>query len=400
MTSEKTIKRILFDESKLLYIFLMLIFLAGQIGIFFLSNLLASLYTYFSLLFFSIYLFFISLKVQYNYKLNPKFHILLIGFFGFLLISLQFSDAILVILVLLFAIALSLFTLVPLSSFAYTVECEYNLSNGRLTLRYNKLFLTIVQDYVVPRGSQINLHSLTKSSFIKKAMFHSISLNIEDRIYIAPLNVNGFSLINKLLQLLEPGSLRIDTITKTNSQMVFPKTNNVSLNIPKVGIPPPFYSIDHLPTLMSKNSFKTSFPKSGLKAKITSFILTAFIFFLPLVIITLIILSFLGLIEPVPIPILIYLVFMIMILLIIGPIIALNLIAVVFGKFDCIIEEEFIVLKYNFRNIKTVERRIHKAFNPLIGIEQNTIFLVILGDKTDNFYQHRIGKISDDDLMI
>lgn len=398
MSLELKTNTVKFEESKMTYIFFIVINFLLIIGIVFFSTLIdATIYAGIGGGFISVYLFFVLNKFLYKWKFNYFTHMLLIASVVFFFIATKTGEMGSIIITGVLSIVPLIIFLLPLASFTYTMECHYNTETGDLQIIYDKLFTKILVKHNIPHGSTINLHSLLNPGFVRPLMFHSVSVGKQKKIFIAPLNANGFGLVGKIMELFDPIALFIDDITKTNAKIIFPPINKVMLSIPKEGTLQGTYPAEGLKEIMKLPSYKKQYPNKR-KIAILKPILFIVIFLpIPFAIAYLIILSFQGVIEEAPQDALIYLILVTLILIIIIVIISLNILTITLGKQDFLIEENYYIIQYKLM-FKTVQRKIHKAFNPLIRLDGNHVDLVIYGDNGSIFYQHRFGKVNLDEL--
>lgn len=412
MNDENYESEIIFNESKVQYASSILYFIIGLIVVVSFNYLIGKILLSIITLLITIYLFQLCLKSQYNWSMDNKYHIIPMLILGLFIYLLQEINFIFVFASILISLPLIIGIILPLSSYTYTMKLNYNLFNEKLSIGYDKLFLKINEEYYIPKNIPMKLCSSKPKFpwlFFRKGLFHSIFINQNDQIYIAPMNVNGFSLVNKLIQLLQPSNLTIDTITKTNAKLVMPQPKNTVLTVPKIGIPDPYYAIEIIDKLTKKSSFKSLSPKYGKFTKLKPSIIIIFIFLIIIIAsgFILVIISDLisGTIELSSssissIVILNMLIPSTVLLLLMNLVILSNVFTVWFGEFDIDLNDEFVNLYYNFKNMKKVELNIHKSLNPLIELDGNIIFLIILSDNNKIFYKHRIGSVSNKDLSM
>ena len=392
--------RVEFNESKMGYLFFLVIFLIIIVGSFVFLYLIGStLYLALGAVFLPFYTIALLNRLLYKWKFNPILHLipvisLVLGAIG----GMSGVDPFNIVFALMINV-MALLIAVPFASFTYTMNCEYNKETGNLSIYYNKLYLQTKLEYNIPHGEALYLYIIERPTLIRNGMFHSIALDKGKRIPIASMSANGFGLIGKVYQLFEPVDLNINQIPKTNSKIIFPPIKRVLLTLPKKGKPPGYYPIELLPKVLEMPSYKKLFPQKNQSAIIKPIVLLMIFFGVPVMITYLIIQSFLGNIEAAPTEMLVYLILLTGIIIIVGIIVGANFLAVVVGKQEFEVTEDSFLIKYKIKG-KTVERKIHKAFNPLVRIDKNKIDLIILSNDMQLFYEHRMGKFEETELPI
>lgn len=223
-----------FAESRKMYSFFIAVFVVVNVGIhafgYFIEATLSARLAVTLLMICEILLF---TKFQYQWPLPRYFYIFLLIGLGLATVGfVQASDPSVVFIFLLFALGPLIFITGGLGSYVFSIQAQYNSETHLLSVTYNKLYCTITEIYTLA-SEHLQLHSVQNPGFFKKTMFHFIEDAQGQKIAIAPLNVNGFTLPNKLIELLQPRTLSIDQITRTNAAAILPRAQKWSLDVPQ-----------------------------------------------------------------------------------------------------------------------------------------------------------------------
>ncbi len=388
------IKKIEFNESRGLYLFLLVISIFALIGVSIFTYMLdVSIIGIFGniMLFFYIYLV-ISKKLYKSF--DNRIHILL------LLVALSsiteyiVNKDIVIIMTLLFTIVIQLITSVPLSSYAYTINLEHHLLNGNqdlLIMKFNKLFYTAILKYEIPKNEVLRFVAEINPGFFKSRMFHKLILvNSKINIEIAPISANGFNVVNKIYDLFAPYPLIVTNIPRTNNKLTLPEMKKAEITIPKSGLFENHIPVEKLPDIINSDNFNKVLPKNFISYIITLlFAVVTFGMGISLYLIT--IQSLRGIIEKIPFDSMIMLIVLGTILIIFGFLFLISLLTVVLGKLQIDINDKVIITyTFLFRQIKVP---IHRAFNPQVRINNNLLELIIYGDHMETIYLHKLGKL-------
>jgi len=404
MLNSQTPNEIEFVESKKQYILSLLIFLIGigfnvTVSVIFGSPLIGIAVTLSSL-----YILLISVKIQFQWSMNNFFHAIIpIVILLYILSTLSIGGPLTILLVFLTTLVMITTTL-PFSSHVYSMQLHFTKETNHLQITYNKLFVKIVKDINVNSENFLQLkytHLKLPDLFFTKGIFHKLIFENFDGIYIAPVNANGFTLVNKLLRLLEPHELHIDGITRTNAKLAVPQSNSIKLILPvEKSIPSGFHPIEELQNLDSLSNFEYLTPKDEKMSKAKALFIISFLVVVTGIIMTAIAILPNNLDLPVRIAFLFFMVPNTILLVIITFVIIIHVITIWFGKFTLEIGNDSLQMIYNLNGIHRVNIEIHNAFNPLMKIENNNVYICILNQDREIFYKHRIGRLEADDVTI
>lgn len=341
-----------------------------------------------------IYIFLLMIKFQYKWIIPRVFHTILIVCIFLLAYSTTVIDGRITLLALLINIPSAFIGNQFLASQTYSMNLKFNENNRRLSVIYNKLFIKITERIDIPENAHLKVIATTKITIFasRKGLFHVLQIN-HTKIFIAPTSLNGFSLFNKLITLLPNENLQIGVFPPTNTRLFVPRTYG-TLMIPSFLYPHSYYEINDLGTYVNSPKFEQLSPRPDTFARSKAIIIlmslwTGFIFTS-----TATMMSILGLAPEIPFSILKYFVGIEIFILAVSIIITRNALAVWFGKLDPIISEKSVILQYKYG--KKVDIEIHRSLNPVLIIENSILFLIILNDRLDFYYRHRIGRVTDD----
>ena len=277
----------------------------------------------------------------------------------------------------------------PLSSYSYRVVATHNDETDQLHITYIKFYCTIHEHHQINRNGRWVLKSIQNPSFVRAAMYHTIDIG-DQKLRFIPISCVSFSLANKIMELLHPSQLFIDRITRTNAAAVLPSAKMTPLDIPKQGVPGGYFALQNGIKLLDLHGFKQKRPTTGIFNALKPLVLGGIILLFPPIIFGLLLASTFGIVEAVPFDTGVFLLFIGIVLLGFGIVITGNVITILLGKLSLNINENYINISYKFWKREFVIN-IHRAFNPLFQIRDGDIFLVILGNDTRIFYEHRLG---------
>jgi len=275
-----------------------------------------------------------------------------------------------------------------IATFTYNIKIDFDKSNSNLTVIFNKLYINFRFQYQIEMKDVITLIP-TQFSVIprKKNYYHQIRIGAKF-IYIAPMNLNGFDLINLLIEIFPDFKIHINQIPSGNFKSFIPKTRNF-LNIPNYSNPSDYIEIEKLPQLLQSTSFEQLDPisKKSHRIKVTSTL--SFIW------IGLVFAVFLTIAHYMEISssILILIFILESEIFYINILTTHNIFSVWFQPHEYEVNNRFVEVKYSL--IWSSSLKISREMNPVLIIDSQILYLQIINDLGHIYYLHRIGRFLD-----
>lgn len=394
---EEKINSVIFDESKVMYISLIIVFHLMTAGVVFFGDIMGiGIFAGIGLYFLSLFEIMIISTKFYKIEFHASnYAFLILAIIAFIFSYQEAMDKFLVPFIIFTGNVFLIIMVMPISSIVYTTEATFIPAICQLQIKYNKLFGVSTQVFDLPTGAIIELQSVINPGLIKQNMMHSIIVQ-EMRIYLASINANSFQFVNKVISLFDPIPVKIDTITKGSAQIVLQKVNNkIQLTVPKFGIVDGYNDINLLEKITNLPTFKKTGPLNNIMIYIRSLFITIIALGTPMITIYLFYLSLSNKSEKAPIEAILYLSAINIFLLIVGINFVIKVVTVSFGKLEPELNQNYIQLKYKFWRLKPVTISFHRSMNPKLRVNGKTISLVLLDDFANPFYSHKIGKVDD-----
>lgn len=399
--SKFPLRHIKFTDSQRSYLLYFFFFLANLLVISYFNHSFGGIVQAIFIILLILFCGILSMKIQYELEIPYIIQILA----GLLLVSsinsVNNTGLPVFLVLLLISTPLFLFTSLPFFSNVYSMTLSYDHSTRELIISYDKLFTKIEEKIIIPESPILRLKPMSfrfPDFLIKKGLFHQLIIesrslrkdnkNEDLKISIAPLSVNGFNLIHKIYQLLVPHRLSFNTIPQTNAKLVLPEIKNSVISLPISIDQEDYIPINKISEIINSDSLINLHPKYGLSSRVYPIFISGSLLFS--IIFSII---FVMNIDLAPLYIS-FISILIIILIIIWITVFKNIIVVWFGTIEAELSDSSLTLTYSLRWIDRINITIDRGFDPKLEILDGVVYLIILDNRGDLFYQHCIGRLT------
>lgn len=175
---------------------------------------------------------------------------------------------------------------------------------------------------------------------------------------------------------------------------MLPNVEKVTLRLPKSPyVPDGYLPIENLNILVKSPEFKPLVPREDFsKFRVASKLLFLWVVIIVVITILIALVNYLPL-FPTYVAFFLFVTPNAILLFYITGVITANIIPIWFGTLESETNTEFVKLKYTFLKIKTVKIEICRLFNPVLLVNSNLIYMLILTEDGNIFYRYTIGRL-------